>query len=518
MHNNKRIVSAILTAVLLLQAVAMTSCGESKTNDTPSTNGAADASTETIPAAEEDAAAETPAEETELSDYDKRQLIPDDLPEYKADGKSFRVLQTEEPNIWDFSIEIKADELTGDACNDAVYNRNIKIEDRFDTKIVSTPSGAPFNELVTFTKAGTDDYDLVGFHEYKAYVPLCAKATLNWIDVPNINLEKPWHNAPANDGATINNQLYAICSDLAISSMVFTYAMFANVDLASNYGYTADDFYTMVREGTWTLDKFGSLIEGMYVDENGDGTRDLADTYGFGYKIENPADVWFTAAGEHVFTESADGKSLKLSFMSEKLVSLYEKLYNLHFNNVGYEKLKDDYEEEIYFIDNKLVFAPIRFASAYSKLREMEHVYTMLPIPKYDEAQDTYYTNADDNFTLFSIPTTAVNNLEFVSIVYEALCAESYKTVFPAFYDTALKGKYSTDASTAEMVDLIMAGRAFDFAFQFGESYSQRLSYFIRDRLLAKSEDIVSQYDRLGKLLDKNLAKLGDLYGVTIEN
>lgn len=515
MNYKKRIVSAILTAVLLLQAVSMTSCSESKTDDSGKSSETT-GTTETAPNTDEtDASVEE--KEEELSDYDKRQLIPDDLPEFNGDGRAFRVLQTEEPNIWDFSIEIKADELTGDACNDAVYNRNVKVEDRFNVKIELTPSGAPFNDVVTFTKAGTDDYDLVGFHEYKAYVPLCAKAVLNWIDVPNINLEKPWHNSAANEGATINNQLYAICSDLAISSMVFTYAMFANVDLASNYGYTAEDFYTMVREGTWTLDKFGSIIEGMYVDENGDGKADLDDTYGFGYKIENPADVWFTAAGEHVFTESADGKSLKLSFMSEKLISLYQKLYNLHFNNIGYEKLKDDYEEEIYFINKKLVFAPIRFATAYSKLREMDATYSMLPIPKYDEAQQTYYTNADDNFTLFSIPTTAINNVDFVSIIYEALCAESYKTVYPAFYDTALKGKYSTDAETAEMVDLIMAGRAFDFAFQFGESYSQRLSYFIRDRLLAKTEDIVSQYERLGKLLDKNLAKLGELYGVTID-
>ena len=49
-----------------------------------------------------------------------------------------------------------------------------------------------------------------------------------WTDIPYVNLEQPWHNKLANDGATINGKLFTICSDLSVSSMTYTYAIFFN--------------------------------------------------------------------------------------------------------------------------------------------------------------------------------------------------------------------------------------------------------------------------------------------------
>ena len=156
----------------------------------------------------------------------------------------------------------------------------------------------------------------------------------------------------------------------------------------------------------------------------------------------------------------------------------------------------------------------MRFQAAYSKLREMESEYTMLPYPKWDEAQEGYYTNADDKFSVFCLPKPSYNNLEFISCIFEALCAESYKTVYPAYYDQALKGKYSTDATTAEMVDLVMAGRKFDFTFQFGSMLFQSLPYMIRNMIQDNNPNLASAYKRIQKSLNKNLDKrFYELYG-----
>ncbi|MBQ4607183.1 MAG: hypothetical protein IJB15_10780, partial [Clostridia bacterium] len=171
--------------------------------------------------------------------------------------------------------------------------------------------------------------------------------------------------------------------------------------------------------------------------------------------------------------------------------------------------------EEEYFLNGQLAMAPLRFAAAYSDLREMDDAYSMLPWPKWDEAQKAYYTNADDKFTAFGVPLTAFGNVEFVGTIFEALCAESYKKVYPAYYDIALKGKYSTDAGTAEMVDLIMAGRNFDFSFQFGESHFQRLPYLIRDLIVAQSTNLASKWDSIEGKMNTAIEKdLLPLYGI----
>ena len=501
---NKKLMSVLLAALMLSSAFSMFSCGESAVNTEAGTT-----QTTTTPTADGSADA---VKEEELSDYERRQLIPDNLPAVKYDGAEFRVMTRETFAGWQYSSEIWVEELNGDACNDAVYNRNVKIEDRFDVKISATEDTATQTSIKTFVTAGTPDYHLVGFFDYQSYNPINAGVVMNWLEAPNVDLDQPWHNKMANDGATINDKLYAICSDLSITSMTYTHAIFANTELLADYGYSTSDMYGFVKEGKWTLDQLSSMISEMYIDKNGDGKADSTDTYGFGYCIVNPGDVWLTAFGEKVCSYSKEN-GIEITFMSDKTVSMLEKLLDMHYNNTGFTKLGTQYDEETYFLEGKLVMAPMRFSAAYNTLRDMDAVYTMLPFPKWDEAQAGYYTNADDKFTVFGLPLTSAPEIEFVSTIFEAMAAESYKMVYPAYYDQALKGKYSSDATTAEMVELIMAGRAFDFSFQFGESCFQRLPYLIRDHLSNNNANLSSAYKKLEKALGKSLTKiLGKAY------
>ncbi|MBQ8187098.1 MAG: hypothetical protein IJ037_09565 [Clostridia bacterium] len=64
------------------------------------------------------------------------------------------------------------------------------------------------------------------------------------------------------------------------------------------------------------------------------------------------------------------------------------------------------------------------------------------------------------------------------------------------------------------MVDLIMAGRAFDFAFQFGETLFQRIPYMMREMIQDNNPNIASTYKKIQKSLSKNLdKKFYALYG-----
>ncbi len=494
----KRIFALLLAALL---TASCTACGESTAETT----------------AETAAATEAAVEETEsLSDAEMRAAISDELGEYDFGGQPFRVLMPA-PTVDQYdavTYEIVAEELTGDACNDAVYNRNIDIGERFNTKIELLEEKENYNRVKSSVLAGANDFDLVGGYSYTLYKYVAEKTLLNWMDVPNVNLDKPWHNKISNEGSTINGILYGICSDLSITSMTYTYAIFVNAQQMLNQGYSAEDLYELVRNGQWTIDVMAEMTEKMYVDNNGDGKKDKDDNFGFGYQITNPGDVW-TAAFDQPITQINENGIIEPALMTDKTVSILEKLMRFHHENPGVFINSTQYDEEEFFLNGKYVMAPLRFHVAYTVLREMDDPYTMLPFPKWDEAQDGYYTNADDKFTIFGVPVTSAGDLEFIGTVFEALCAESYKHVYPAYYDIALKGKYSSDAGTAEMVDLIMVGRKFDFSFQFGESVFQMLPYQMREHLRDKKPDFVSSYDKIEqKMLTAIETELLPLYGI----
>ena len=112
----------------------------------------------------------------------------------------------------------------------------------------------------------------------------------------------------------------------------------------------------------------------------------------------------------------------------------------------------------------------------------MESAYGILPMPKYDAAQQNYLTTLIDEVSMFGVMRPVPEDeLEFVGILFTALNAESYREVYPVYYDVALKNKYSEDPETAKMIDLIMDGRTFDLGFTFGVSYLSRFPYCIRD-------------------------------------
>ena len=105
-------------------------------------------------------------------------------------------------------------------------------------------------------------------------------------------------------------------------------------------------------------------------------------------------------------------------------------------------------------------------------MRDMNTDYGFLPVPKYDETCEKYYTKVDAGNHMLCIPKT-VSDTERTSIILEALAAEGYRTVIPAYYEVALQRKYTRDVESSDMLDIIKEGRVFDIGYYFlGDSLS----------------------------------------------
>lgn len=70
-------------------------------------------------------------EATETTDaLENRKLVSDDLPVKDFEGAEFRISATDK---YDYEMDVES--ITGDVCDDAVYERNRLIEERFNIKI-----------------------------------------------------------------------------------------------------------------------------------------------------------------------------------------------------------------------------------------------------------------------------------------------------------------------------------------------------------------------------------------------
>ena len=484
----RRIVSGLLAALLLA------ACSNNASDP--------DAAESASPTAE----AEVPAAETEPAEpEDARLSVPDNLPERTFDGQEFRVLTTTSKEF-----QFRVDELNGEVTNDSIYNRNQTIEDRFDAKIATVLTDVPYDQINHYVKAAADECEIVDHFEYKAYTPISQHSYLDWNTIPYIDQSRPWWSKDSNEGSTINGKLYCIVGDLSITALQYTFAMFFDMDLTSQYGYTAEDLYGTVFEGKWTLDKLQSVAESIYVDLNANGKSDDGDVLGYAYWYFHGTDVWVTAMGEHITTYE-DGK-INVTLGTEKVYNALDKVINLVYNTQGAFKFIEETHARDEFIAGRVAIMQMMFEDCYGPLRDMENAYSVLPYPKYDEAQEGYYTNSMDQHSVFGAPVTLPEDrYDFVGIMMEALNAESWKTVYPAFYDTALKNKYSEDAVTAQMIDLIMAGRVYEFSFQFGE-YLQALPYMFRNQLFSGQNTLASTLQKSQKSLGKLLEKVYAMY------
>ena len=105
-----------------------------------------------------------------------------------------------------------------------------------------------------------------------------------------------------------------------------------------------------------------------------------------------------------------------------------------------------------------------------------------------------------------------------VGVVMEAMNAESWKTVSTTFYDEAMKGRYSVDKTTADILDLIMESRIFDWGYQvaiFAPGYAKTPFVFacqIVDNNIDLASTLAENWDKSVEALELCISFYEDEY------
>ncbi len=489
---------AFLLAILTLSSV---SCGSESSPDA-----------ETTPMSNNN------TETTSTTDQYGRTIIPHGIPaDLDFGGLELNCLVRETPQ---YAIDFGVEASNGDVVNDAVYNRNVKVEEELGVRLNviyaagtnTMTSESVGDQLRQSVMAGDASYDICGFYQFYGAGLALDGLLMNVNGLKYLDFSKPWWNQDFADELTYKNQLYYMVGSMNLSRISSLMGVFFNQTKVTDYHHNYDFLYNDVYDGKWTLDRFSELVKDVYTDLNGSGKADEGDFYGLSV-VEDSQGPWTAALGIKLCSKDDNGVP-QLSFYNERTATAYGKLYALFKNTNGVYFGAKGFDPGLAFANGQCLFTIRELNVAETHLRDMKDGYGLLPMPKYDESQENYYNAAHDESNLVGISSNC-EKLDAACAALELLNYYSYLDVIPTYYEVAMKAKYLADSDSANMFDLILDGVKVDFGEVntltiSGGKYTMEGAFSVQLRNLIRlgKEEIGSNYAKYENIYKAGLAQV----------
>jgi hypothetical protein len=252
-----------------------------------------------------------------------------------------------------------------------------------------------------------------------------------------------------------------LCSGAVFLSYYrFIFVTFFNIDMFNDLGIEL--LYDTVDKGEWTFEKQSVLAKQLYKDSNGNGNSDEGDVFGFmGNHDMIGVDGYWASFELPILTKNEDGY-YKYDLNIERTAKAIESINDFFWNNEGVMRVaykSGDTEQDAIaqsFANEEAAMVTLRLIECENDLVGMTN-YGIVPLPKFDENQQINRSAIHDSFSAFSIPNFNFNDdeLAMIGAVLEVMASQSFKTITPAYYEQALKGRYANDPQSVAMLDHI---------------------------------------------------------------
>lgn len=485
----KRFLSLLLAGLMLL---SMAACGTTSdgTSDTASTNQS------------------TAEDETQDMRYVCE--LPDGL---NYGGEEINIMYVKVAGRDD---ELISEELGHGTIPDAVYERNLALENQLGVKLVfvdQSTDGIAQSTINTAVKGGDRSLDIFVIGTYCAVTPAISGCYLNLNAVENVDTSKHYWSQDYNNIVTFTseNKQFLATSPAALSLFRLTYLTIFNRDLFNDR--KIPDLYETVENGEWTLDYQYQLAADAWVDSDGNGKESKDDFYGFITGNCISVDAYCVASDIHLVTRDETGYMVYNKDKLDSLVDMSEKvsaLYNAQGTYVFQGQAEDDIGKH-YIIEK---FAELQGLMATTQFLSIEtHIdslaafsYGIVPMPKLTREQKNYMTYVQDQVSAFGISSAIAdeNRKAMLGAVMEALAYHSYKIVRPAYYDSALSLRFMQDPQSRNILDTMFETIAFDYTYV-TDVGGVRGS--LRTLLPSKNPAMASRAQRWGTTIMKQLEK-----------
>lgn len=488
---------ALVMAILTLSGM-FAACAETGTTDTTT---AADV-----------AATEAPTVETTV---EETLYAPDDLAESYNFGETITIYMWKDYTMMEFYAE-----ETGDVIDDAIFNRNIAVEDRLGIEFEYVEEKGSSSDYENWIKKAENDwqadnsYDIYAGYSRSAPLMTLKGMTVNLLDYEAFSVEKPWWPEALTTECTINDKLYFCSGDISTNLLWMMIGTFYNRELYNTYFPTEKSPMDMVEDNEWTMEKFFSMVQDIYTDD-GNAKKDDADFYGL-VLYETNIDAFQTGAGIiSIERDPENGLKISEGWNSQRCADACELVGNfIDSDGVIYNtstKIRNIfYEERALFITDRLFIVAGKDTSETGKI---EFSYGLVPQPKFDTQQESYLTNVGHPFTMYAVNSQS-KKIEAAVTTLEAIGSANHRTVTPAVFEVAMKVRYTDDPQTSGMYDLLREGISFDIGRLYAATFQNGTANLFRTT--AKSGNpagLLSNIKKNEKVIKKGITTIMEFYG-----
>ena len=426
------------------------------------------------------------------------------IPAVDYEGYEFTYL-TAAPTSDPYYVEyIISEGESSDLIMDAVYRRNIVLEDKYNIKFAQTEATSAQAEVRAQVMSGNTAFDAIMLRG--GYMANLAREKLlyNLNDLEWVDMTKPyWDQNTARDLA-VGNALYFTNCDM---NMKLPYGLFFNKQMIEDNQLTSP--YTYIDNNEWTIDNFGKLVKSVSVDANNDGVYDENDRYGATFEHHNAVCLLY-ASGIRATTQDATGYP-ELTLMSDKTVDVYEKIKDIYSDPNTYfcatcatgldpHGFTHRWNYLRYLFTQDLYLFHFQADGALDQFADMEHEFGMVPVPKYDSAQERYYSTYPYLDNLFALPSI-IEDVDRTGRIVEDMNYYSSIITIPTWFETILQRKYTRDDESEECIKIIKDSRTYDIGlyFDFGGVRSKILDVDIT------KGNISTNYAKLKKAIEVDI-------------
>ncbi len=513
----------IIISVAMLMSVVLfaVSCGSSKTETTThnettenvTTSKETDKVTDT---ATDAATTETTAEETtETSEPNGREKM-EGYEDVDFGGLTFLINATAVDIFkpWRDDYTIWVENVTGNAVDDAVYERNNVMKQLYNCEIaVDASGGSAYQASIA---SGDQKYIGTTFAAWSIF----SMASDKYYNVLKFDIDytQPWWDQNFFEDMTCDSKLFALCGSFTLVPKKAVWICYYNKDVYDTK-FKDIDIYQIVRDYEWTFDKISEFIEQIKYDANGDSAYTFtdgadADILGYMSTAHNPRYLYYAGGLKYVSKTSTSYDGYFVSTLNDpKAIDTMQAAARL-VKTEGY--LSEGYTR----CDTAVINGTTLFVSnVMGQLETYDNAENLrigiLPMPMPTASQHHYYHLPDNHSTFLSIPT-AYENMDVIAQFLTLFAYHSYKIVYPAFINT-YKYTYASDEESGEMVDLITNTVSYDPGYLSGiaANFDGYVATMINDD---KIGNYTSAAARFTKSIDADIAKYRDKIAAIDDN
>lgn len=374
-------------------------------------------------------------------------------------------------DIWDDEDSNVMKLAPGEPVYDAVMQRVLLMEELYGCKIAVTGQGegtSAQSTIETHLNAGDNAFQAISTSGDVCYRLAVGENLWDFTQWDNLDLSASYWDQEFVDQMTINGHLYFLLGEYSRRDNQMTHAIAFNKRMCGKYEglpETSAEFYQLVKDGKWTLDKMFEYAQLVTGEVDGDGKLTENDRIGLLYR-QTSVYGFLQGSGINIASKDSNGE-LQLTFWSDKTATLWEKLMDMATSSYAMNTDKDAILGDSY-IDAKKMMEEDRclffceYIHTFEEMRKQDIEFGILPFPKYDEAQEQYISASHDygtNFLCVPIMNLDTENTANILSIFSYMGQEM---LTPAYYENVLYGKTVKDEESREMLDLIFETKHYD--------------------------------------------------------